>query len=786
MKLKAVLFSLFFCSLSFGQNIAVYTKDDALNSSNISIPRIKIKNSGNQDINGFTFYYYITVPPAKTPVLENWWTPNVNVSLEKITNTVYRVKFDGTNTILPVSEVLPNNDGYCIGLHYTNWTGMYKGDNPSFISSDTFALNNNIPVYNNSGNLIAGNVPVFPPPVGELGLEVYVRDESYGSQNQSTPRIYLINTGTQTISDFAIVYYFTVENGKEPVLSEYYLPNCTNVEYVRVRNNVYKAILIFEDMSIEPGETFPNNSGLSFGLNYSDYSNWDITNDFSNPQSGSFVKSDRITILNSEGKPIYGISPENNPRLFPLSALLRNIPHEVLSYTEGDYRGRMNPFPNDSARVPMEIFGHIIESVLSNYPSFDFDTLSENTNALQSIFDDFPNLTQEEVIANLPDIIMYYAACQFYEIANEVKYYFDSASNSLGKIQNVTALSNPIYNHFDINEEELAYMRNNLLCVQCVYLARERAIYYTNEVHYPDMPKVGTEADAFRHLLFSSLLVEKCKDVITFWGNLNSVVKFAKGLLDAHESGDKRPSHPLEVAQDYHNNDVGLNYIKNDGARTRQVKWFWFGVWVYKPIPVIDAPSEEAIVNDVKRIAQAGKTFDNEDNLPCLKEYAVWIDNFQGCPDNTPLTGNVSYRVYVSKRGWFGSTWAIFFSDKKWLGWVSDGSTTGKDDSYQVEAAQIKIVNGPAGMGVEYRAHVQGNGWGNWVQDGQTAGTTGDWKRMEAIEIKLANAPLGYNITYRVRVQNKGWMSWVSNGGMAGTTGEGRRIEKIEIKLTKQ
>jgi hypothetical protein len=723
-------------------------------------------------------------------VLEKWWTPDIEVSLEKVNNDVYRVKFDGANNVLPAGGVLPNNDGYCVGLHYADWTGMYKGDNPSFIAGNTFAPNNNIPVYNTNGALIAGQEPVFPLPAGETGIDVYARDESYGSLNQSTPRIYFTNTGTQTISSFSIVYYFTTEDGKEPILSEYYLPNCSNIEYVRVRNNVYKAIMIFKDISVESGETFPDNSGLSFGLNYSDWSDWDITNDFSNPQSGSFIKTNRIAILNSSGKPIYGVSPENNPKLFPLSALLRGVPHEVLSYTGDYYREYMNPFPNDSAVVPLDVFGDIMESVLSNYPSFDFDTLSENTATLQPIFDDFPNLTQGEVVSNLSDIIGYYAASQYYEIVKGVEFYFNnnldfnSTLNSLNKVQNLAAASNPFYDHLNINQEELAYMRDYPLCGPCVYIARKSAIYYTNVEHYPGMDRVGTEADAFRHALFAALIVEKCHDIkAIFWGNLNSVVAFAKGLLDAHESGDKRPGKPLEVAQDYHNNEIGLDYIKNDGARTREVKWFWFFGWVYKPIPVIDAPSEEAIVQDVKKIVQAGKTFNDEDHLACLKKHAVWIDEFQGCPDNTPITGNVAYRVYVSKRGWWGTSW--LFSDKKWLGWAYDGQETGKYDNYQTEAIQIKILNGPPGMGVEYRAHIQGDGWKGWVRDGQTGGTTGDWKRMEAVEIRLVNAPAGYNIAYRVHVQNKGWLSWVSNGAMAGTTGESRRIEKIEIKLTK-
>ena len=42
---------------------------------------------------------------------------------------------------------------------------------------------------------------------------------------------------------------------------------------------------------------------------------------------------------------------------------------------------------------------------------------------------------------------------------------------------------------------------------------------------------------------------------------------------------------------------------------------------------------------------------------------------------------------------------------------------------------------------VVYRAHVADKGWLPEVHDGQTAGTTGEARRMEAVEIRLENVP---------------------------------------------
>ena len=63
---------------------------------------------------------------------------------------------------------------------------------------------------------------------------------------------------------------------------------------------------------------------------------------------------------------------------------------------------------------------------------------------------------------------------------------------------------------------------------------------------------------------------------------------------------------------------------------------------------------------------------------------------------------------------------------------------------------QKKIPN------VKYRTHVQDIGWQNYVQNGNTAGTTGRSLRLEGINIKLDNNEYGGGISYQTHVQNIG------------------------------
>lgn len=161
-------------------------------------------------------------------------------------------------------------------------------------------------------------------------------------------------------------------------------------------------------------------------------------------------------------------------------------------------------------------------------------------------------------------------------------------------------------------------------------------------------------------------------------------------------------------------------------------------------------------------IGTAARTLesDDEDALRCsVNRYGI----------DRPGT-DVTYRAHVK--------------NKDWLQWVQNGATAGTTgESRRMEAAQLRIANGPPNMGICYQAYVGGEGWQEFVCDGKTAGTTGKGKRMEAIRIHLTRFPQGCSIEYRAHVRGLGWMRWVPYSQMAGTTGENRRMEALEVRL---
>ncbi len=131
---------------------------------------------------------------------------------------------------------------------------------------------------------------------------------------------------------------------------------------------------------------------------------------------------------------------------------------------------------------------------------------------------------------------------------------------------------------------------------------------------------------------------------------------------------------------------------------------------------------------------------------------------------------SISYQAHVQGTGWLSS--------------VNNGATAGTTgQSRRLECIKINLKSGGKSM-IKYRAHIQGSGWQGWKTSGQEAGTTGKSLRLEAVQIKLTgNYASKYDIYYRVHVAGAGWLDWTKNGATAGSTGSSLRAEAIQIKL---
>ena len=191
-------------------------------------------------------------------------------------------------------------------------------------------------------------------------------------------------------------------------------------------------------------------------------------------------------------------------------------------------------------------------------------------------------------------------------------------------------------------------------------------------------------------------------------------------------------------------------------------------------------------------------------------DYGIWVadyDSNNGVPNTKPNAKDWSFIAmwqYTSKGRLNGYNGNLDLNEFY-------GDETAWDKYAGKTTTQAKI---------KYRAHVGGVGWQEWKSDGETAGTTGQGKRLEAIQIdysqpvtakahlqdhswvdygtitkdtvigttgesrRLEDLCLKGNLKYRVHVAGTGWTQWTNADGVAtlGTVGQSKAIEAIEIK----
>ena len=139
-------------------------------------------------------------------------------------------------------------------------------------------------------------------------------------------------------------------------------------------------------------------------------------------------------------------------------------------------------------------------------------------------------------------------------------------------------------------------------------------------------------------------------------------------------------------------------------------------------------------------------------------------------PSPTPSAVRVQYRAHVQSDGW--------------LPWQDHGQTAGTtDQGKRLEAVEFRIASGPPGATIRYRAHIGGIGWQEYRRNGETAGTIGQERQIEAIQVGLENVPAGNHLATETFAQEWGWLGFVRDFWIAGTTGQARRLEAFRAYI---
>lgn len=151
-----------------------------------------------------------------------------------------------------------------------------------------------------------------------------------------------------------------------------------------------------------------------------------------------------------------------------------------------------------------------------------------------------------------------------------------------------------------------------------------------------------------------------------------------------------------------------------------------------------------------------------------------------------PIEDTINKKPLVDQS--FRVKYAAHGQDYDWQGYVEGGQIAGTTGQFRrMEAIKINLENAPQDLGISYRTHSEGDsGWREWKNNDQVSGTVGEAKRMEGIQIKLTGKMAkNYSVEYRAHVEDYEWQPWVRDGETAGTLGEWKRIEAIEIRVVK-
>ena len=92
-------------------------------------------------------------------------------------------------------------------------------------------------------------------------------------------------------------------------MDDYYTPDFSP-SMVQVNGDLWAVELAYTGPALEPGETIPSGDGLKFGVQYTDWSDFDKSNDFSQPYGNGYSMTDNIAIYNSNNELVIGTEPE--------------------------------------------------------------------------------------------------------------------------------------------------------------------------------------------------------------------------------------------------------------------------------------------------------------------------------------------------------------------------------------------------------------------------------------------------------------------------------------------
>jgi len=203
-RLAVLAFLLFFVSLH-AHNVSVWSLDEQFSSSNLTVLRFRVQNTGQQTIRGLELHYRVKQNWGEIAPAENYYAPGANMEWVQLGSGEAILKISFPNAVLEPMQELSNSSGFSVGLHTKNWSAWNKQEHYSQPVSGIFTLTDRIPVYSNGILLNGETVPnaVACPDVWFLEVQtdsVKIGWKPSNKQEQTTLELRSFNGATKEVN----------------------------------------------------------------------------------------------------------------------------------------------------------------------------------------------------------------------------------------------------------------------------------------------------------------------------------------------------------------------------------------------------------------------------------------------------------------------------------------------------------------------------------------------------------------------------------------------------------
>lgn len=170
-------------------------------------------------------------------------------------------------------------------------------------------------------------------------LSLWTWNEAQYEQNIIKPRFYIQNTGSVPVNNPVVYSYFSVEDGKIPVLEDWYSPNCVpSLEKIGPTN--YRIVYDFTGTTLSPGEIYPNSQGNVIGIHYQDWDVMDKNLNYNYTENSSFYNPEYMDIRLEDGTYIFS-NIKKDPDPIPTEETITINGNTVILVTPGGVNVRV-------------------------------------------------------------------------------------------------------------------------------------------------------------------------------------------------------------------------------------------------------------------------------------------------------------------------------------------------------------------------------------------------------------------------------------------------------------